>query len=299
MPIRLQVVFSTGPSITGTGSLDIIVPSGHQTQNGAIWVQAVGGASGNVVSYTAVSNTSGYPDVTGTVTLAPSGIVITSPPGVVGQSSFTENLSVGSVQLIFSTYRTDGSGNPIVPELPVPTSIPLTINLANTNAAVGSISPASLTITAADVTAFYNASETATFTLLRSRQRIISDTAAGFGGSSVTANVTNTTPSILIGGTGQNDSVIGKGLQSLYQVTLTAPAPAAGLQISVKNTSGNVLLSPDGVIAGAATISISVAAGKSTANFYVQGVQQLGRRTPLTISVCGLQRPTSAPADVV
>jgi hypothetical protein len=75
-----------------------------------------------------------------------------------------------------------------------------------------------------------------------------------------------------------NDATVGKDLQTTSSGTLTEPAPAGNLQVTIRSLAPtNVLVSPDGTTAGTSEITVQVDAGSSVIpTFFVHGLQSSG-----------------------
>lgn len=67
---------------------------------------------------------------------------------------------------------------------------------------------------------------------------------------------------------------VGSGLQRSRSVTLSAPAPAGGVPVTISaDRLGVVQFAPNATTVGADTIVVTIAAGATSASFFVQGVE--------------------------
>jgi hypothetical protein len=72
---------------------------------------------------------------------------------------------------------------------------------------------------------------------------------------------------------------IGKNLQATGTLLLGQPAPAGGLPVTLTSNSGQLRLSTSPTAAGSSSITITVPAGQSNANYYLQGLADSGSPT--------------------
>jgi hypothetical protein len=84
---------------------------------------------------------------------------------------------------------------------------------------------------------------------------------------------------------------VGTGLEVPGTITLGAPAPAGGSTIAV-TSSANALVSASGTVAGSSTVSVPVAAGATTATFWLQGIS-VGTATVSAADLSGAFAPAS------
>jgi hypothetical protein len=85
-----------------------------------------------------------------------------------------------------------------------------------------------------------------------------------------TANVS--TPTLLLFGGLQ----IGNQLEEQGTISLSAPAPAGGLPVTLTITSGSAKLSASGLDAGAAQIVVTIPAGASSGTYFIYGQSSSG-----------------------
>ncbi len=91
---------------------------------------------------------------------------------------------------------------------------------------------------------------------------------------------------------------VGAGLRSsLGSISLGAPAPSGGLTLSLTSSNGGVLLVSDGngASVGAASATITVAAGATFALFYMHGVEGTSGTAVVTASAPGFTNGTGSP----
>lgn len=261
-----KVLFSKTATGEGTASLVLLIEAGqNHTQD--FFVQGLA-SSGNI-QYTASADNFG--SATGTVSLTPAGIVIVGPNGPVQPNAFSTSTGF-QVPLTIYSARLDGSGNFAGAQF-VRGGVTATVNLASSNTSVGTVSPTQLTIPAGSFT------NTALFTPVGAGTTNISvDVPAGFntpsaGYKAVTATVTTATAL-------PSSATIGKNLQVLGTLTISQPAGAGGLNVTLtSNNSSSLRLSNSPTTAGTASITVNIPAGATSANYYIQAFADSGSAT--------------------
>jgi len=269
------------PSATTVGAPAINLSISAGATSASFWVQAGAGASGTV-ALTATSAT--YTTVTSSLTLAPSAVVLYSPPPssttpLSGNSAFTA--AVGAVY---------GSGADFYPENVSPLGGAVTVTAASSATGVGELYNGSADVastTAQIPVGSYSASFT--FAPIASGTTTVSVTASGFGTGSFNGGSYASSKSVTVSGAGMTLSVgtaasssvgVGVGLEVQGSISLGAPAPAGGVTITVTSSDAtHLLLSPDGVTAPSVSISVPIAAGASSGSFWIVGVATGGSPT--------------------
>jgi hypothetical protein len=263
-----KVKFSATPDGAGSGSLTLdLPPNAHGTPD--FYVQ--GFDKTGSVTYTAQAN--GFGTATGTVTLAPSGIVFTTsfggPPNPIIAAANGSPVTV----TVFSAIL-DASGN-WVATLPVAGGTQATVTISNTgNASVGTVNPAQVTIpggSASGTTQFQPGSQ-GTTTLAVSVPAGFSTPSATYG----TLPVSVTTTKIVLSA---DQMPIGQNLQIQGAILLSQAAPS---DLNVTLTSSDptkLLLAAGQTDAGAGSVQIAVKAGATQATYYVQSLGNSGNVT--------------------
>jgi len=280
-------ICSAAPCVVGKNSIVVPISSG-QGHSAFFYLQnsPINGASSGTAQYTVTLT--GYLPLTQTVTLAPSGVVISGPNGL-GTDFNTTTLSLPS-SLTVQTYVLDQNNNPVSAQN-VAGGNSVTSNISeNSNGNIGSITVTPVTIAAntnigQPATAFQpNPTSTCTGPCI---DNISVDVPAGFtppnSGGSLNAIVNE--PSLK-----SIDSLtsIGQNLQVMDTITFGAPAPAAGMQITVTSNSPNLLVAPcdpnvftnTGLCVatslGSNSLVINVPGGATNASYYLQATANSG-----------------------
>jgi hypothetical protein len=223
------------------------------------------------VTYTAEAN--GFGTATGTVTLAPSGIVFTTafggPPNPVLAAANGNPVTV----TVFSAIL-DASGN-WVATLPIAGGTQATVTISNTgNASVGTVNPAQVTIpggSTSGTTQFQPGSQ-GTTTLAVSVPAGFSTPSGTYG----TLPVSVTTTKVILS---LDQVAIGQNLQMQGAILLSQAAPS-DMNITLTSSDPTKLLLAAGQTdAGAASIQIPVKSGDTQATYYVQALGNSGNVT--------------------
>jgi hypothetical protein len=130
------LLLSLNATDAGAASIIVHIPAGMN--NGTYYLQALG--TGGTVTYTA--SATGYSNKIGTVTLAPSGLVLAGPFGF---GMFFTNLSTPATLTIY-TAQLDPFTNTYVEIQPLRAGFSVNASLNTSNPAVGSIAPMPVTI---------------------------------------------------------------------------------------------------------------------------------------------------------
>jgi len=254
-----KLLISGRPVETGSNQLVVTVPAGL-TQLGGIYVQPLDSTGTVTVSATADGLLGG----TATMTLTPSGIVLSGPNGV-GVPSFTVSQGVNNTALTVNTARLTPAGDfAEIQQLRGGTTV--TVGITNTTPSVGTVTP-SAAIGGGDsaATISFNALQPGSTTMTASVPLGFMLPTQNY--NSVTANVT---PAGLI----PQSVTVGQNLQTTAMVQLNGSAPSGGLTVTVtSNDPGKVLFAKTPTAAGSATITLDLDAGFTrTPDFYVYGL---------------------------
>jgi hypothetical protein len=261
------LAFSTTPTgNTGntapTSSITLTIPP-NQTISPTFYAHAHG--SSGTVGYT-VSAT-GYTSVSGSVTLAPSGLVIVSPAG--SDQGFQMSLQSSAATLVVNTAWLSGGSPAATQAVAYGVTIPVTVTSGNTN--IGTVSGSPVTLTAglgADSTTFATFSPAGTLSTTS-----ITASATGYQSASVSVTV-NAESLIVSDGAG---GFIGNNLESQGSVIVPG-TPTSDVQITVAVTSGNILLSNHNNGPWSSSINVTVAAGSgsNSAAYYIESLASSG-----------------------
>jgi hypothetical protein len=264
-----QVLLSTSRTGAGSASIQVLAGAGN-TSSPAFFVQALG-ATGSV-QLTATG--AGFSTGTGTVTLQPSGFTLTLTNGCSG-CSMTLNTTTGAANtsvyvlparltpgtLAWEVYQQIRGGASI--------SVPLTTqDTVGTNVGAITINPAAFNGGDASFTTAFDPLSGGT-TLVSPQQPAGFSTPATL--TTITANVA--APTITLAGV-----AIGKDLQVGASVSLSQPAPAGGLTVTISSgDASRVLVSGNRNAVGLGTTTVTVLANQSTSStFYIQALAGTG-----------------------
>lgn len=276
-PSRLLLA-NTG-TVRGNESITVAVGQGAIFSQ-AFFIQALD-ASGTV---TVTMNAPGFQTSTSTVTLVPSGFIINSPGNF---NTTTLSLST-SIQLLparlnpttlaFVTNQTVRGGLTV--------NVPVTATDQPGSSGVGTISTSPVVFNGGA------SSATTSFVPATGGTSLIEAVApAGFSTPTTSRTITATVsaPGITLAA-----QTIGKDLEVPVGMTLGAPAPAGGLQVTL--TSGDpakLLVAASGTVAGNGSITITVAQNVTfTQAVFFQALDSTGTVT-VTLSAPGFQTSTS------
>lgn len=250
------------PGDPGTPQVTVTIGEGLQTVGG-IFVHGV--ASSGTAQLTA--SASGYSSGQSTINLTPSGFVLSGPGGI-GVPSFsvprgtTTTLTVSAARLNANLSFAE------VQQIRGNTSA--TVAISNSTPAVGVVSPTSVTIPEGSTagTVQFNALATGATTLSAGVPAGFSQPAQG---ASLTANVTPA-------GLALSNVTVGQNLETLLNVRLNSPAPAAGLAITITSSDpAKVRFSTTAEDLGQGTLTLNLEGGRTvTPDFYVQGLAASG-----------------------
>jgi hypothetical protein len=254
-----------------TQSITVTVPV-NQTVTPTFYAHAYGGSG--TVQYTVFAT--GYGTYTGTITLAPSGLIMVTPPPPPGASTF--ELSLGSSGNVVINTAAFGGGSPTPQAVAYGVTVSAAVSSGNT--AIGTISGSPVTITAGLGT---DSTTYASFLGVGLGSTSINATSTGYLSASTNVTVVNLGKLIVgdnSGGTsvGNISGTIGQFLEAQGTVTVPGGAPTSDVQIQLtSNNSSTLWLSTDNVN-WSSTVTVTVAAGSqsASANYYIQAKASAG-----------------------
>jgi PKD domain-containing protein/K319-like protein len=260
-----QLLLSTTQNGTGSASITLSLPPGAaRSPNFYVYGLANSGSP----TYTVVAP--GFGNAIGTVTLGPSGIIISGPFGV-GVASFPTTTGAGPSTVTVYSALLDTSGN-VLNTQAIAGGIPLTASVSSSSPGIGTVVPSAVTIAAGSstgITQFQPASAGST-TLSVSAPTGFS-TPAQY--TSVTATVTTPGMSILDGDT------IGQNLQDEGAIGL-GQVPFGNVPVTLTSNNPSLLLlsaTPTGT--GSASITVTVPAGTLRGSYYLRAIGNSGTAT--------------------
>jgi hypothetical protein len=263
-----RVLLSVTPDAAGSPSITLTVSSGFRVSP-AFYVQGL--ANSGVITYTA--SAPGYDSATGKVTLTESGVVIAGPAKfgnpirtTLGRiSARTPTITVYSAQL-------DSSGNFVVAQ-PLRGGSSATVHIVISNPEVATIAASRLTIAAGSFSA------TTQFQSRGVGEATLSvDAAPGFKlpAQFTSVKATVSAPQLTV----TEQVVIGANLEIPGAVLLGAEAPEGGTTVTLTSSDpSRLLLSASATVPGSKAIKVSVQAGATNGQFYLQALADSGTVT--------------------
>ncbi len=251
------------PDGSGLTSITLTVPPGHDTSP-TFYIQGVGNSGS--AGYTASSTVLGM--VTGTVNLAHAGFQIQSPGGL-GAANFTTPVSAGPSTIQVFTGSVDSGGNFLEQES-VAFGGSVSVSVTSSDTSVGTISSSPFTIAGPTGTA------STTFQPKARGAATITVSSPGFASAQVTANVTVTTPPLLLT---QGDTTIGQNLETEYLITIPQNAGLGGLQVTLTSSSSQMAMATTPTGAASSPLIVTIAAGTNSVPVYVQSLASSGMAT--------------------
>jgi len=252
-----------------TASITLTIPA-NQSVTPQFYAHAYG--SSGTVGYTA--SATGYGTQNGSVTLAPSGLIIASPFGL--DAAFQMALGSAPATLVINTAWFSGS-TPATTQA-VAYGVTISATVASGNMAVGTITGSPVTLTAgqgADSSTFASFQAAALGTT--------SVTASASGYLSASVGVTVNALSLVVSD-GANGA-IGEFLESQGSVILPS-TPTSDVQITVATTSSIIRLSNNNDGPWSSSINVTVAANNTSAVYYIESLASTGTAS-YTVSTTG------------
>ncbi len=257
-----KLAFSNDPAdATRRSTINITIPQ-NQTTSTTFYVR--GYASSGSVSYTISSGS--YGTITANVQLGPSGLAISF--GLLGGlgGSFTESLTGPDATLYIWSALVDNTGTPLALQ---PVAADMSIS-----AAVTSGTPGVGTITSSPVVISGGADNgTTTFHPLTTGSSTITASATGYSSGTIKANVQGCTVNT------NNNLTIGQFGEAQASLVLSCAAGTGGVSVTLTSNSNNVKLAVNPTDAGSSSITVPVAAGATTASYWVYSLASSGSGT--------------------
>jgi hypothetical protein len=260
-----RLLLSTAPDKAGSPVISIAVPA-HHKQSADFYLQGL--ADSGTVTYTVSAGSIGT--AKGTVTLAPSAILILGP----AKSSRYRTTPRGrDVRVTIVSAALDASLK-VVGEQPVAGGRQLEVTVASSNPAAGKLASSKLTLgggmSGSAVTSFTPAAEGDT--------SLAPVQPAGF---TVPAQYASFTVAVARPGlSAVGEIYVGKDLQTSAALVLGEPAPEGGLKVTLTCADASkLLLSNKEDEVGSASITIAIPAGQSSAPYYIQALGGTGITT--------------------
>jgi hypothetical protein len=271
-----KLLLAKNPADAGSSSIILTIKAGHSLTPD---FYVIGLDSTGSATYNASAN--GFGNANGTVTLNPSGFVLSGPFGL-GQDFFTTTGS-GPSSIDVASAMLDGGGNVVAAQAVAGSTV--TVTLSSTNSVVGSITPSVMIIPG-------TGDATAQFTPLTGGSTTLkANPPAGFSAAPAgSINASVITPKIII----DSGNTIGSGLEQPGNIFLGAPAPAGGVQVTLtSDTPGAMNFSASATAAGSAVLVVTIPAGSSSAQYYMQALTSSGV-VGVTATAAGYQNGTGS-----
>lgn len=256
-----KLLLSTVPDRAGIESIEVHVRQGYR-ESPEFWLQASSDAG--KVDYTVQA--SGYDSATGTVTFAPSAIVIIGPFKAPAFQTTTGAIPTG---ITLKSARLDSSLQ-FVEEQAIAGGLSVQTKVNSSNTAAGIIPsqpPAIRGGESAQMTTFQPAGEGET--------RLSVTIPPGFATPAQFADVLMT---VRKPGLGLSSRMrLGQNLELPGVLSLGEAAPAQGLEVTITSADpSRLLLSPSATEIGAASVTVKIPGGGVSGQYYVQGTGNAG-----------------------
>ncbi len=260
-----NVLVAGRPGDTGGVSLNGIVISEGTTSVSGIFAHGLQNSGSANITVSASGWTSGV----GTITLAPSGVIMTAPGG---GNSFSVPAGVNNTPVTLTSGRLNGSGVFVeAQQARGGTTIPVSLSSANgfvgTLPVTATISSANLSAGASSVNANFNAIAIGSTVLTAA-------TPSGF--TAVSAGTNQVTATVTAQGLIADPVTVGRNLEAIYLLRVNSP-PAADTQVTITTTDPNLRFSQTAAGAGVATLNLTIQSGRTvTQDFFVYGLASTG-----------------------
>lgn len=255
------LLLSKSDSVAGSPSIQLELRAG--------WVRSLNfllQARGDKGTVTYTASAPGFGSSKGTITLAPSGILVSGPFRV---PAFPTTSGAGSSTIVVYSAQLDAGGR-FVEKQPVAGGSPVTVELTVSDPLVGTILDSPLQIAGGEA-------EGATkFTPARAGETTIAvSVPPGFTAPAEMASVKAivSTPGLVIA----NDIVIGKNLQRDGMLGLGQAAPEGGVDVTI--TSGDpskLVVSRTALEEGSKSITVRIPAGQVKSTYVLQALGDSG-----------------------
>ena len=262
------LLLSTNGTDQGFASISLNIPSAGLTHLPTFYVYGL--ASSGTATYTvSLPNYPSFGTGTGTVTLQPSGVIL-SPPDGTGQPTFPTNIQAAASTITLYTALLDPSNNFVQP-MALAGYQSATVNVISSNTSVGTITTSPVTIAAG------TNSITTQFQPTGVGSSVISvSTPTGFNtpnqDTSVTATVSQ--PGMAI----STNVTVGMNLEAGGQVSIGAAA-GTDTVVTLMSNNSNLLLAVNATDAGSNSIQVTIPAGSTAATYYLIGLASSGTAT--------------------
>jgi len=276
-----RVLLSTSPDSKGVASVMVAVRPGL-LESSEFYIQGAG--TTGTAMYTATAP--GFGSSTGKVTVAPSGIVLTTGGPLSNSSRDSFMLTVGTVTPRIRVYAAllDSTMHFVASQLVSGGSV-VNVELTSSDPQIGIVTPSKVKIPAGKSLAtveFQSKSPGST--------KLVVNVPHGF---EAPAQFAELTANILMPGLVITDHMaIGKNLQSCDTVISSQFAPQDGLAVTLTSDNPNLLLSANGSDPGSKSLTLTMPAGHNKAEYCLEALSDTGVAT-VTASAPGFRGRTS------
>ena len=260
-----KLLLSPDATTPGTSNITLGVPEAQQ--GFSYYMQALAGSG--TVSITA--SAPGFGSGSTTASLAPSGFFSDVPGGdfTTNQLALNTPMRVCVGRLDPSTLQLQQYGN-------IRAGLSPSVSVASSNTTVGSIVNSPYTFNGGDECSLYTGGQAGLqFNPIGTGTTIVTIvTPNGFSTPAFGANFTAT---VGAAGIDLSATTIGKDLEAATTLTLQAPAPAGGVDVTIASADpSKVLLASDATTAGTPSIIVNVPEGQQGFGYYVHGLANTG-----------------------
>jgi len=260
------MLLSTTGTDAGFATITLNIPYAGLTHVPNFYVYGL--ASTGTATYTVAI--SGFPSASGTVTLQPSGVILSGPNGT-GQVNFTTSTAAANSTITLYSALLDASNNYVQP-MALAGNQSVTVNVTSANTSIGVITSSPVTIAAAAN------SITTQFQPTGVGSSLISvSVPAGYNtpnqDTSVTAVVAQ--PGIAV----SDQVTVGKNLEFGGLVSIGAAAATNTVVTLTSNNPALLLLAVNPTDPGSTTIQVTIPAGSTSATYYLIALASSGSAT--------------------
>jgi hypothetical protein len=294
-----RVLLSTSANSRGLASIVATVRPGL-LESSEFYVQGVG--TTGTTTYTATAP--GFGSTTAKVTVAPSGIVLTTggPLSNASRDSFMVTVATVTPKIRIYSALLDSSMH-FVANQPVAGGSTVSVDVTSSDPSIGAVMPTQVKIPGGrDITTteFHPKAPGSTTLAVSVPPGFVA--AAQF--ARLTANILM--PGLVI----SDHTVVGKNLQACDTVISSQPAPQDGLPVTLTSDNSNLLLSASHTDPGSKSITLTMPAGQNRATYCFEAVGDTGvatvsasapgfrgRTTTVTLAPSGIVMGFTGPPD--
>ena len=260
------MLLSTTGTDSGFATITLNIPYAGLTHVPTFYIYGL--ANTGTATYTVAIP--GFPSASGTVTLQPSGLILSGPNGT-GQVNFTTTTAAANSTITLYSALLDPSNNYVQP-MALAGNQSVTVNVTSANTSIGVITSSPVTIagTTDSITTQFQPTAVGS-------SPISVSVPAGYNtpnqDTSVTAVVT--TPGIAV----SNNVTVGMNLETGGLVSIGAAAATDTVVTLTSNNAALLLLAVNPTDTGSTSIQVTIPAGSTSATYYLIGLASSGSAT--------------------